>query len=48
MKNAKGRRPDYFKVNIDAAKAFDSIDRSKLIEIMHAKNTNARLVNAIG
>ena len=32
---------------MDAAKAFDSVLRHKVIEIMHEKNVNSTIVNAI-
>ena len=41
------KRPDYFKVNIDAAKAFDSVDRDKLISKMEEKGVDAALTLAI-
>jgi hypothetical protein len=41
------KRPNYYKVNIDAAKAFDSMKRDKIIQMLLDKNVSPRLANAI-
>ena len=46
-KKKNGNKPNYFKVNIDAARAFDSILRHKLIQLLHDLGFNTTLVNAI-
>lgn len=46
FKNAKNR-PEYFKLNIDAAKAFDSVLRHKVINILNDKGVDNQLTNAI-
>jgi hypothetical protein len=44
--NAK-KRPNYFKINIDAQKAFDSMSRDKIVQMLLDKQVNSSLVNAI-
>ena len=46
-KTAVSKRPKHFILYIDLAKAFDSINRTKLIECMYRKKVNTTLVNAI-
>jgi hypothetical protein len=41
------KRPNYYKVNIDAARAFDGMRRDRIVEMLLEKNVNARLANAI-
>ena len=43
----KKKVPNFFKVNVDAAKAFDSLLRHKIIDILKEKGVNIPLVNAI-
>jgi response regulator of citrate/malate metabolism len=41
------RQPQYFKINIDAAKAFDSMRRDKITKLLIEKGMDRTLVNAI-
>ena len=41
------RKPDFFKINLDASRAFDSLLRHKVIEILEKKKVNPVLINAI-
>ena len=47
-RDKKGKPPQFFKLNVDAARAFDSILRHKVINILKEKGVNNQLVNAIG
>jgi hypothetical protein len=50
-KSKRGGRklqPQYFKVNIDAAKAFDSLLRHEIILLLEKLDFNRTLINAIG
>ena len=46
IKDAK-KRPQFFKLNVDAAKAFDSVLRHRVIEILEHKKVTQQLINAI-
>ena len=47
LRKGRWQEPDYFKINIDAAKAFDSMRRDKIVELLLEKGMNKRLVDAI-
>ena len=41
------KRPKHYLLFVDLAKAFDSVDRGKLIDLLYQKGVNPTLVNAI-
>ena len=46
-KTRHGEKLRYFKVQIDAQKAFDSVRRDKIAEVMHKLEINPIIINAI-